>query len=78
MSNGNSLYHVTLLTSFVFLVMSFFSPIGYSYCYILALFVITLIEVIMYYVRWGKEHGNFLDFEPIFLVIAMAMGFIFP
>lgn len=78
MEKSTSLYHVTLLTSIVFLVMTFFSPLGYSYGYILTIFVITLIEIVMYYVRWGKVHGNYLDFEPIFLVIALIMGFTFP
>ena len=78
MGSRSSFYRVTLLTSIIFLVMSFFSPLGYSYGYILTLFSITLAEVIMYFIGWGKTHKNFLDFEPIFLIIAMIMGFTFP
>ena len=72
------LYRLTLLTSILFLVMSFFSPVGYSYGYIFTLFAITITEVVMFLFRWGKIHGNYLDFEPIFLIIALIMGFAFP
>lgn len=78
MGKSGLLYQVTLLTSLVFLVMSFFSPVGYSYGYILTLFGISFIEVIMYFNLWGRSHGYYLDFEPIFLIIALIMGFTFP
>lgn len=78
MGKSRSLYRVTLFTSFLFFVMSLFSPQGYSYGYIFTIFAITLTEVVMYFLKWGKTHGNYLDFEPIFLIIALTMGFTFP
>lgn len=63
---------------FILLFLTIFSPKGFSYNFCISVFVICIIGVVLYFKYWQKEMVNFLDFEPIFIIVSVIMGFTFP
>ena len=72
------LSRVEFILSASLFIMAIFSPRLYSYSYILWAFVITIVGIGLFFRSWGRSNENFLQFEPIFAVVALIMGFTFP
>lgn len=72
------LFRIELFLSAILFGMAVLSPRLYSFAYVLVAFVITIMGVGSFFLAWGKRGENFLQFEPIFAVVALIMGFTFP
>lgn len=72
------LSRIEFVLSTILFVMAILSPRLYSFAYVLVAFVITIVGVGFFFLTWGKRGANFLQFEPIFAVVALIMGFTFP
>ena len=53
-------------------------PKPFNFEFVLATFGLVIFNVIVYFLNWTKYYKNYLDFEPIFIVLSLIMGFTFP
>lgn len=72
------LFRIEIVLSTILFGMAILSPKLYSFVYVLVAFVITILGVGSFFLTWGKRGENFLQFEPIFAIVALIMGFTFP
>lgn len=66
------------LLTICLLLMALFSPKKYNFYYSLCAFLLCIIGVVIYFSYWKNKYQNFLDFNPIFISVALIMGFVFP
>lgn len=60
------------------IILYWLAPRQYDFYYIVVCFVITLFSFFAYIRKRNKEDPNFLDFEPVFLIISILLIYIFP
>lgn len=66
-----------ILTVILF-IMTVCAPKKYELSYCLYVFLVSLLGLVIYFYYWKKVNINFMDFGPIFVIVALIMGFVFP
>lgn len=71
-------HHLLMFNLMVLIVMFYAVPKPFNLNYVLVVFGIVATNIIFYFLRWSKSNDGFLDFEPIFIILSVIMGFTFP
>lgn len=73
-----TVHKAELCLSVIIFIAALFAPQKFNYQYCLNVFIICCAGVVLFFNFWNKAKGNFLCFEPIFILVALTVGFLFP
>lgn len=69
---------VIAISIMLLVAMSFYTPQIYNFKFNTFVFGILTFNVLLYFWNWNSNRYNYMDFEPIFIIISLILGFVFP
>lgn len=75
---NKSLFFTEVSVLFTLVALFLMSPSKYNFGWCLSAFLLTLFGVFLFFLQWKRGGDSFLSFEPVFIIVALVMGFTFP
>lgn len=75
---NKSLFFIEVSVLFTLVALFLMSPSKYNFGWCLSAFLLTLFGIFLFFLQWKRGGDSFLSFEPVFIIVALVMGFTLP